>query len=358
MSEPGPESRPSSPPGAALPRVMQVMAGAKTGGAELYFARLCLALGRAGLPQSVVTRAHAPRIDELRAAGIPVAEARFGRILDFTTRRTIKRIVAEFRPRIVLSFMTRATQFVPRGGFVHIARLGGYYDLRHYRTCDHLIGNTPDLVEYFRRHGWAKERTHFIPNFVGQKPAEPVSRARYATPQDAPLVLALGRLHRNKAFDVLIGAMARMTDVYLWLAGSGPEHPALEKAAKSGAAANRIRFLGWQDDPAALMAAADAVAVPSRHEPLGNVILEAWAQGAPVVAAASQGPRFLVRDGENGLLVPPEDPDALAAALTRVLSDRALAARLADGGRAKLAAEFSEDSVVARYLDLFRTVLG
>jgi len=356
MTGPRPAQSSSAVAGQA-PRVLQVMAGAKSGGAELYFARLCLALHGAGLPQSVVTRPHAPRIGELRAAGIPVAEARFGRLFDFTTSRILKDVIGQFRPHIVLSFMTRATQFVPRGDFVHIARLGGYYDLRNYRNCDHLVGNTPDLVDYFVRNGWPKDRAYFIPNFVDLKSAPPAARARFDTPEDAPLVFALGRLHRNKAFDILIAALADMPAAYLWLAGDGPERAALEQTAKDTGTGPRVRFLGWQDDPAPFFAAADVVAVPSRHEPLGNVILEAWAQGLPVVAAASQGPRYLVRDGVNGLLVPLEDAGKLAAAITRVFSDRALAARLVEGGRMTLEDQFSESSVIRRYLDLFARVL-
>ncbi len=338
-------------------RVLQVMAGAKAGGAEVYFVRLALALARAGLAQAAVTRPHAARTRSLKSAGLAVAEARFGRVFDFTTRRTLASMISSFRPNVVLSFMTRATQFVPGGDFVHIARLGGYYDLKHYRRCDHLIGNTPDLVDYFMSHGWPRERVHFIPNFVDRHMATPANRTQFDTPATAPLVFALGRFHPNKAFDVLIESIAGMPDAYLWLAGEGPEQRALEAAAARRKVSGRIRFLGWQDDPAPFFAAADVLAVPSRHEPLGNVILEAWAQGVPVVAAASQGPRFLVRDGENGLLVAIDDAALLAAALSRVIADRALAKHLADGGRASLAAQFSEPAVIARYLALFAQVI-
>lgn len=337
---------------------MQLMAGAPQGGAELYFVRLCLALQRAGVEQLAVVRPNAERNARLASGSVATVEACYGGWFDFKTRRTIKRAIASFRPDIVMSYMTRATRYVPRGRFVHIARLGGYYDLTNYRHCDHLIGNTPDLVEYFTRHHWPRDRVHFIPNFVDMHKSPPADRAHYDTPLDAPLVLALGRLHPNKAFDVLIAALAQVPEAYLWLAGEGPERAALESAAARLGVLSRLRFLGWQNDPAPFFAAADVLAVPSRHEPLGNVVLEAWGQGVPVVAAASQGPRFLIRDGENGLLVPVEDAGALAAGLVRVLADPALARKLTEGGRATLAAKFSEPAVVARYLALFQEVLA
>ncbi|HLF58135.1 MAG TPA: glycosyltransferase [Alphaproteobacteria bacterium] len=339
-------------------RVLHAMAGAAQGGAELYFERLCLALQRAGLSQLAVIRPHPERVAKLEAGGVAVTGAKYGGLLDFTTRRAIKSAIASFRPQIVLSYMTRATRFIVRGNFVHIARLGGYYNLRHYRHCDHLVGNTPDLIEYFLRHNWPHARVHFIPNFVDTRKCAPADRARFNTPASVPLVLALGRFHPNKAFDVLLAAMSRLPEAYLWLAGDGPERPALEALSAELGLSGRVRFLGWQDDPAPLFAAADALAVPSRHEPLGNVVLEGWAQDRAVVAAASHGPRFLIRDGENGLLVPVEDVGSLSAALARVLGDRGLAARLVEGGRTALAAEFSEQAVVGRYLALFQQVLA
>ena len=172
-------------------RVLQMMAGAEQGGAELYFARLCAALQLAGVIQLAITRPQEERMASLNAAGIPIIVAPFGGWLDFATKRIVKRAIASFRPQIVMSYMTRATRYVPRGDFVHIARLGGYYDLKHYRHCDHLVGNTPDLVEYFLRGGWPRDRTHFIPNFVETRSSPAADRARYATPKDAPLVLAL-----------------------------------------------------------------------------------------------------------------------------------------------------------------------
>jgi glycosyltransferase involved in cell wall biosynthesis len=352
------ETGAASPVGAPGLRVMQLMAGAPQGGAELYFVRLCLALQRAGLTQVAIVRPNPERNAKLSAGGIAIIEAPYGGWLDFTTRRTIKRAIASFKPAVVMSYMTRATQYVPRGDFVHVARLGGYYDLRHYRHCDHLVGNTPDLVEYFMRGGWLRERVHFIPNFVDTHRSPPVDRAHYATPAAAPLIFALGRLHTNKAFDVLLAAVAQIPGAYLWLAGEGPERAALESLAADFGIASRVKFLGWQDDAAPFFAAADVVAVPSRHEPLGNVVLEAWAQGVAVVAAASHGPRFLIADGESGLLAPVEDAGALAASLSRVLADRELARRLAAGGAKALSAQFSEEAVVARYLALFRQVVA
>lgn len=329
------------------------MAGAEVGGAEAYFERLVPALGRAGLIQRAVIRHHPDRAARLEAAGIPVRQLAFRRPFGFTTRRALAGEVAELAPDLVLSWMSRAAGFCPAGKFLHLGRLGGYYDLKYYRHCDHLIGNTRDIVAYLVAQGWPAERAHYLPNFVASAAHPAVPRAALDTPEGVPLLLALGRLHVNKAFDVLLRALEKTPSAHLWLAGEGPERHRLTKLAGELKIAGRVRFLGWRSDVPALLAACDLLVCPSRHEPLGNVVLEAWAQSRAVVAAAAQGPTALVTQEETGVLVPRDNPRALAAAVARVLEDPLLAARLAAGGRAAYEAEFTESAVVARTLELF-----
>ncbi|HLY58510.1 MAG TPA: glycosyltransferase, partial [Stellaceae bacterium] len=258
-----------------MTRLLQVMAGAHRGGAEAFFTRLALALQRDGQVQHVAIRRDAERAFRLREGGVAVTELAFGGPFDMWTRPRLARLAEEFQPRIVLSWMNRATRAVPRGKFVRVARLGGYYDLKYYGGSDHLIGNTRDIVAYLVRSGWPAERAHYLPNFVDAERGKPVDRASLRTPDDVPLLLALGRLHLNKGFDVLLRALAKLPGVWLWLAGEGPEAASLTRLAAVLGVANRVRFLGWRDDSAALMATADLVVCPSRHEPLGNVVIEA-----------------------------------------------------------------------------------
>ena len=337
-------------------RLLQAMAGARHGGAEAFFVRLAGALAQAGQEQRVVIRRDAERAAALRRAGIAPVELPFGGALDLATRWRFRRAVREFRPAIVLTWMNRATQACPRGDFVHVARLGGYYDLKYYRRCDHLIGNTRDIVAYLERQGWPAERVHYLPNFAARIDAAPVARSTLSTPPEAPLGLALGRLHPNKGFDVLLAALARAPRLHLWLAGEGDLRLTLERQAAALGIAERVRFLGWRDDIPALLAAADFLVCPSRHEPLGNVVIEAWAAGLPVIATASEGPRALIVDGKSGLLVPVDDADALASAMRRLADDPELRMGLAAAGRAAHAAEYSEPRVVALYRDFFARV--
>lgn len=339
-------------------RVVQAMAGAAVGGAEAFFMRLVPALAEAGMPQAAVIRRHPQRAATLKAAGVPVAEIGFGGPLDLLGRFAYRQAIRHAAPDIVMTWMNRASGQCPRGSHVQIGRLGGFYDLKHYRRCAHLVGNTRGIVDYLVRSGWPAARAHHISNFADTSFAVPVARESLVTPAGVPLLLALGRLHANKAFDVLIEALAMVPDAHLWLAGEGPLRPLLEGYARDRGLLDRIRFLGWRDDVGALLAAADVLVCPSRHEPLGNVVLEAWARDVPVVAAASQGPSELIVDGTSGLLVPVEDARALAAAIRSVIGDPALARTLVEGGAARYAADHSRQAVVARYRDLFQAALA
>lgn len=342
-------------------RVLQAMAGQAHGGAEAFFERLTAALHRAGVDQRVVIRKHADRAARLRGVGLEPVELPFGGKADLVTRTRLGLLLREYQPDIVLSWMSRAASMMPsrtmtRDKAVRVGRLGGYYDLKYYRGCDHLIANTRDIADYIRRGGWKAERVHYLPNFVDAAPAAPADRGLLGTPENAVVALALGRLHHNKGFDALISALGQAPGVHLWLAGEGELRSALEaEAAKAGLGA-RVRFLGWRQDVAALLAACDLVVCPSRHEPLGNVVIEAWAHRRPVIAAASAGPAALIRHEETGLLVPVDDTAALAAAIMRLAGDEPLRRRLAEAGYVAYEAEFTERAVVARYREFFATV--
>ncbi|MFT8243989.1 glycosyltransferase [Roseomonas sp. BN140053] len=333
-------------------RVAQVMAGAAVGGAELFFERLCLALHGAGEEVLPVLRRDAGREARLRAGGLPSVPLRFGGPLDLFTAPRLRGALRRFRPAVTVAWMNRAARFAAAATptphpWTLVGRLGGYYDLRYYANCDHLVANTRDLCGWIAAQGWPAGRVHHLPNFApdlrGAAPA--------ALPRRPGLrrLLAMGRLHRNKGFDLLLRALPMLPDTQLFLAGEGPERAALEQLAAELGVAGRVTFLGWREDTAALLAACEVMVCPSRHEPLGNVVLDAFSAARPLVATAAQGPSELVTDGENGLLVPVEAPDALAAAIGRVLADAALAKRLAAGGRAAFTAHHAEGPVVAQW---------
>jgi glycosyltransferase involved in cell wall biosynthesis len=323
------------------------MAGAATGGAELFFERLTLAQHRAGDAICAVIRTDPGRAERL-AALAPV-QLGFGGQLDLLTSRRLRATLTAFAPRVAVAWMNRAARFAPRGDWVLAGRLGGYYDLAYYKRCDHLVGNTRALAAWITAEGWPAAHTHYLPNFAPDLAG--AAPERLDVPQGAPLILALGRLHKNKAFDVLIRALRHLPGAHAIIAGDGPERAALAALARGEGVADRLHMPGWRHDTAALLAGCDVLACPSRHETLGNVVVEAFAAGRPVVAAAAAGPRELIRPGEDGLLVPIEDALALATSLGLVLNTPAFAASLAAAGRARYDSEFAEAPVLAQWHD-------
>ncbi len=336
-------------------KIAHVMAGAAAGGAELFYERLTIALAADGMDVLPVIRRDAARSARLRAGGLSPVELRFGGRLDLLTRPRLAAALRRHRPRVAIAWMNRAARMTPAGDWVLAGRLGGFYDLANYRACSHLIGNTRGIVDWIVGQGWAPARVHHLPNFAAELgsavPARPAS-----IPASARLVLALGRLHRNKAFDVLIRAMRHVPGAHVLIAGEGPERAALEALARAEGVANRLHMPGWAEETGSLIAACDVLVCPSRHEPLGNVVIEGFSGRRPVVAAASQGPVELIGSGEDGILVPVEDARALGAALSAVLDDPALAARLAAAGRARYEAEFAAGPVLDRWRRFLQTV--
>jgi glycosyltransferase involved in cell wall biosynthesis len=146
-----------------------------------------------------------------------------------------------------------------------------------------------------------------------------------------PTLAFAGRLMAAKALDVALAAVALVPDATLLIVGDGPDRAALERQHDDLGLGDRVRFLGGLSRDAVLRVfrAADGVLLSSRWENFPHVIVEALAVGTPVVASAVGGVPEVVRDGENGLLVPAGDVEALAVAIRRLLGDDALRARLA-----------------------------
>jgi glycosyltransferase involved in cell wall biosynthesis len=154
---------------------------------------------------------------------------------------------------------------------------------------------------------------------------------------DAPVVGSIGRLSAQKGHRFLLDAaravFAAVPDASLVLAGDGDQEGALRAQAAALGIASRVVFAGHRTDVPALLEAFDVFCISSTYEGTPLTLFEAMAAGKPIVSTAVDGCREVIEDGRTGLLVPPRDPEALAGALLRVLSDRSLRASLAEGAR-------------------------
>lgn len=336
-------------------RVHQYIFG-KDGGAERFFVHLVGALARRGVEQTAVLRWNRRWHDDV-AAHARVIQSNFRNLSADRLLLPIRvRLLAEReKPDALISWSTRGARLMPayKGG-IKLSRLGDYpTHLGYFKNSDILVCNTPGIGDHVRRLGWTRG-VEVISNFTDTTAVEPISRAEADTPEGVPLVMTMGRFVKRKRFHLLIEAMASVPDAYLWIVGDGEEREALKAVVQEYKLENRVRFLGWQKDTRRYVAAADVFVMPSSHEPLGNVILEAWAQKRPVISSRSEGPMWFVRDGENGLLVDIDDVAGFARAINEVIAQPQLAASLGENGRATLVGHFSEEAVANAYIDLFK----
>ncbi len=202
---------------------------------------------------------------------------------------------------------------------------------------------------------WGLDPAHVsvLPNPAPELPLLPSRDELRAELDLAGLVLAFaGRLSFHKALEVALEAVARVGGVTLALAGEGPERERLEATALELGLGTRVRFLGGtsREGVLRLFRAADAAILSSEFENFPHTVVEALAVGTPVIATAVGGVPEVVRDGENGLLVPPGDPDALAAAIRRFFSDDDLRRQLAETAAGSVA-EYAEETVFSRIED-------
>lgn len=334
--------------------VLHLLGSRGDGGAETYFVDLVSALHDAGMEQGCAIRRHPARAKALAEAGVVTRNFGFGGPLDFLTRPQTAAFARRMGSKALIAWMNRAARHTPAGPWKRIGRLGGYYSLKYYKGFDHLVGNTRDIADWIVAQGWPSDRVSYIPNFAAAaEDGLPVSRVDLDTPEDAPLLLGMGRLHDAKAHDVSLKALTMIPGAYLWIAGDGPLESKLKAMATALGVEDRVRFLGWRNDAGALYRTADICVFPSRFEPLGNVVIQAWAHGLPVVAADSQGPGALIRHGEDGVLVPVDEAEPLADGIKAVLADPMMRIRLIQNGHARVENEFSKDAVVAEWRSLF-----
>jgi glycosyltransferase involved in cell wall biosynthesis len=227
-----------------------------------------------------------------------------------------------------------------------------------YRRADRVValseGVGRELIEDLDLD---PSRVQTIHNPVDPSPHHDTGRP--AGMPEGRVVVGAGRLIRQKNFPLLIDCLPDLpSDVSLVLLGEGPDRPALTARVEELGLSDRVRMPGFVEDPSAWFAHADVFALSSRWEGFGHVIVEAMASGAPVVVTdCPHGPRDIIADGRTGLLVPNEDAGALAAALTRVLNDTALAEVLRAAGRAR-ARDFSVARIVERYKEMFSELMG
>lgn len=342
------------------------------GGAESFYMRLVTALQQDGHPTLALCRPDSRVAAELEGK-VRLAYAGLSNPWNLFSRHKISTQIRVEQPDIVQTYMTRATVLtrVPAASHsIHVARLGGFYKLKRFAHADAWVGNTQAICDYLVKGGMPADKVFYIGNFVDRPEPQTAEQqqvlaAGLGLPSDVMVMLAVGRMIEKKGFQDILPAFAQLPaaindrPLHLLLVGDGPMRDELGDMAASLGVADRVHFAGWQTRTSPYYSLADIFVCPSRHEPLGNVILEAWSHSLPVVSTRSHGALELIEDEQNGLLVPCADPPALAQVLLNAArADEAVRDQLGQSGFATIESDYRPEAVLASYTELYTTLIN
>lgn len=355
-------------------RVVHVHRISAIGGSERHLLALLPTLRTHGIQPSFVglddpRGAPEPFYAALEQAGIPFARVPSGHDLDPRLPFRIARAARRFRPELVHTHLVHADVYgaaaslllrVPlvstkhnddpfrAGRFRYVERLVA-------RRARRIVTITESLARFNEEQvGLSRAKLAVVHYGLDAIPAAWGPNPPLDLPEVARVLLALGRLVPQKGLDVAVRALpairAAHPDAVLVIGGEGPERETLEALAREVDVADALFLPGRAGDPAALLERAELLVHPSRWEGFGLVLLEAMLASRPIVATRVSSIPEIVLDGETGVLVPPDDSQALAAAAIRVLDDPG---SLGAAGRARALEHFSADAMAQKTADVY-----
>jgi glycosyltransferase involved in cell wall biosynthesis len=363
-----------------------------TAAGPIRVALLIDTLHPAGAEKQLVTvatgldrRRFAPRVlcltdggayeDALRAAGVPVTLIGKRRKLGGLALRRLRALLRRERPHILHTWMFTCNLYGRLAALgLPITTLASEVAADVTKSAVRLavdrllapatgafyVNSTLVAHFYHERCGIPLKKLTVIPNGVRVPEMARVPRAALSVPDDAFVVCCAGRLSPEKGFDRVIDAIGtqplRGRNVALIIAGDGPSREELATLASRRGLSARVHLLGHRPDLPGVLKAADAFVLSSVHEGMSNVLMEAMALGLPCVTTPVGGVEELVAQGEAGLVVEASAPGPIAAALGQLLDDPALARRLGDAARKRMASEFSIEANVRRFEALYEAL--
>jgi glycosyltransferase involved in cell wall biosynthesis len=316
---------------------------------------------------------------ELTAAGVTVEHFRHDRAFSPRLARSLEAAFRRYRIDLAHSHEFNTAVYgawaARRAGIPHLITMHGgrYYAGRLRRRLalraavalsGRLVAVSQPLVTQLSRDLWIRPtRITTIANGVRFTPAgRSTLRGDLALSDAERLVVAVGNLYPVKGHTHLLEAVARLTSTYpqlhVAIAGRGDLAGALERQAADSGLATRVHFLGLRQDVANILAAADVFVQPSLSEGLPLALLEAMFAARPIVASAVGDVPVALASGAAGLLVPPGDPAALAAAIHRLLAQPFEAQQLGNSAQVRAAAEYGIERMVQRYAELYERLLA
>ena len=336
-------------------KILNILGGSKEGGAEKFFERLAIGIEKKkGISQKLIIRENPSRFSILKSVIKDINQIKYFYFFNPFCHSKIKEIINEFKPNVILAWMNRASRILPRNNnsdFTTIGRLGGYYKIKNYVNCDHLITNTMDLKRYVLDFGWDPSKVEFIPNFVNKN-----NNSNVKSSSEKKIVLCMGRFHKNKGIDLLLKGMTFLPNYELWIVGKGEERQYYNRVIDDLKINNRVFFFRWTNNVSQYLNSADILVCPSRHEPFGNVVVDGWAHKLPVVVSDIGGPKVIVKHKINGLKFKNEDYFDLVEQIKLIQKDSKLKSKIIKNGFNEYRLFYSEEIIIDRYINFFRKI--
>ncbi|MCA8958764.1 MAG: glycosyltransferase [Planctomycetes bacterium] len=366
-----------------MSRVLLVTTSTGAAGAERVVEALARGLAAPWQVEvAYLTGEPSPLDRRIAAAGVPVHYLGGVRHRPLRLLRELRARIAAVRPQLVHTHLHHANVLgawaLPRGAptallqTVHVIEgrrrpLRPVLDRIAARRAGAVVAVSQSVQQHLRELGIADARLRRIRNGIdlarcGPDADSATARAALGVEPRAPTLVAVGRLDRQKGFDLLLAALvpiaAQQPRVQLLVAGEGPERTRLQQRAAQLGVGGRVHWLGHRDDVGQVFAAADVVAFPSRWEGFGLVLAEAGAAARPVVAFDLPPCREILVEGETGYLVARGDVGALAHRLVELLAVPARAAAMGRAAREHAVAAFDRARMVSEYAVLYRDLLS
>jgi glycosyltransferase involved in cell wall biosynthesis len=363
-------------------RLLLAVDSLEVGGAERHVVDLALALRRKGHEVEVTCSVSGELCEPLETARVPVwpltrrlvkrrASLSYARgIRKLLGERTFDLVHAHIFASAVAAAIATLGKSVPLVITEHTEASWQTWLTRpvsrwaHRRAKRVIAVSTPIERRLIEHYGVPSHLVTLIPNAVtpaSDEPPDPPVALRGVW-LEHPLIGVVARLQPEKGVANFLKAAVRVAEVSsqarFLVVGDGPLRGELLDLAEHLGLSERVRFLGYRSDSRALMELMDVLVVPSLTEGSPLIVLEAMAAGVPLVASAVGGIPDQVRHGREGILVPPDDPDALGEALGVLLRDPAYARRLGEAGRRRTQNEFSHETLVRRTEGVYRAAIG
>ncbi len=359
-------------------------------GTERHILDLAHGLGRAGVEACIICPPSSPLAERAGKSGVEVIPGPQERIFDAQAVRRLRKMVQSERIQILHAHNGRTSMLAAlatRG-----SAFGRSVMTQHFLEPAHAAHRGPKAVLFRAVHQWVNRNTHhFIAiseaarhNMLARKdaPAERITvvpngipdiersslslpdqlRAELSVPINAPLVLCVARLEREKDIATLINAMklvnAELPGYVCLIAGEGSQKQELSRIIQSLGLDKSVRLLGFRTDALALINACDVLCLPSAVEAFGLTLVEAMALNKPVISTNIGGPAEIVLDGCTGRLVPPADSYSLGRAIIELVQDQDTRIAMGRSGRKRYLEQFTAERMARETLAVYHKILA